>query len=98
MHFKGSEFVQQHESSRQYLRNGGFIDSEYKLWSFLIVFAFSLFRNEIILSELFVSNFAFPLFLKKPVRFSCRFPRFNQIAAVKESNHSHSFYGEGGRR
>jgi len=43
--------------------------------------------NEIILNKLFISNFAFPLLLKQPVRLSCRFPRLNQITTVKASNH-----------
>ena len=54
---------------------------------FLIVFTFSFFMNEIILNKLFITNFTFPSVFKQPIRFSCGFPRLNQIATVKASNH-----------
>jgi hypothetical protein len=50
-----------------------------------------------ILSDNLSSSFTFPLFLKKPIRLSCGFPRFDEVAAVKASNHKTSFLDGCGR-
>jgi len=41
-----------------------------------------------VLLKYFICGLAFPLFLKQPVRFCGRFPRLNETATVKASNHS----------
>ena len=47
-----------------------------------------LFLDEIVFLKYFICGLAFPLFLKQPVRFCGRFPRLNETATVKASNHS----------